>query len=211
MQCASSLSRPCTTPTVSVRNVSGKTACSNFHQARTSSLNGCVIVDCHYVNPDMLYIFLLDLVKPDLPTLRVCVLHEASFSNHSSCGYCLLQMLATVSGHVQPCLFVCFALNLWYSLPALSHSTHLPFYPHHVLLSFWCPSSAGCPCREPCTCVLFRPFCICFFFVSTGFVGSLRNPHFISLYPCFSAQTFQNFALDNMIIMFFTSSAQVPV
>ena len=95
----------------------------------------------------------------------------------------------------------------------LCHILRICHFTHtiHVLLSFWCPNSAGCPCREPCTCVLFRPFCICFFFVSTGFVGSLRNPHFISLYPCFSAQTFQNFALDNMIIMFFTSSAQVPV
>ena len=118
----------------------------------------------------MLYIFLLDLVKPDLPTLRVCVLHEASFSNHSSCGYCLLQMLATVSGHVQPCLFVCFALNLWYSLPALSHSTHLPFYPHHPCLAVvWCPSSAGCPMQRAMHLCAFSSILHLLLLVSTGF------------------------------------------
>ena len=132
-------------------------------------------------------------------------------------SFFLWLLLASDACH---CLWPCPALSVCVlrTQPVVFTSYSATFYASAILPTpsmsccrFWCQSSAGCPCREPCTCVLFRPFCICFFFVSTGFVGSLRNPRFISLYPCFSAQTFQNFALDNMIIMFFTSSAQVPV
>ena len=134
---------------------------------------------------------------------------ESSVRNHSVfAGDCLLLVFADVSWQLDYDSFVCVLCVISTPFSTTLRASVITC-PIHLLLPLLRQKSITNPCRGYLF-VLLRPFFLPFPLLAQPLrVLATTLLFFSSISSSFSAQTFQNFSCDQVVIIFFTSSGHV--